>query len=109
MPLLLILKISLLVHLDKEPVHHQGWWYFAYTLNKRILVSCQIGDFQKVYLKKGMMKEVELIRKRNTWYFPSCSDLPDPSKKASNGKVLGVDMGENNLSYHQQWNNSWWW
>ena len=86
------------VHFDKRTYTIKDGGISLYTLNKRILVSCQIGDFQKAYLKKGVAKEAELIRKRNTWYFNLVLDLPNPAKTEPNGKVLGIDMGESNLA-----------
>lgn len=56
-----------------------------------------MGDFQKDYLGQGVLKEAELIRKGNRWFFNRVLDIPDVLPFAGT-KVIGIDVGENNLA-----------
>ena len=85
------------VHYDKRLYSIRGDSLSLYTLQGRIQVQLRPGAFQEQYLAKGQAKEAELIRKRNRWYFNLVLDLPTPETLPSD-KVLGVDMGENNLA-----------
>jgi IS605 OrfB family transposase len=69
-----------------------------YTLSGRILVKMNLGEFQQNYLQSGYPKEAELICKGGQWFFNLVLDLPDVQLLPSTGKVLGVDLGENNLA-----------
>jgi IS605 OrfB family transposase len=85
------------VHFDKRTYSLRENSLSLFTLTGRIHVSFRTGAFQAAYLAKGKPKEAELVRKHNGWFFNLVLDLPDPAP-ASTGKVLGVDMGENNLA-----------
>jgi IS605 OrfB family transposase len=57
-----------------------------------------LGEFQQAYLKQGRPKEAELINREGQWFFNLVLDLPDVQGLPSVGKILGVDLGENNLA-----------
>jgi IS605 OrfB family transposase len=67
-----------------------------YTMQGREYIPYALGDFQCQYLEQGQPKEAELVLKNKQWYFNLVLDLPDPPEQPP-GKVLGVDLGENNL------------
>ncbi|MBO6267091.1 MAG: hypothetical protein J6M06_02540, partial [Synergistaceae bacterium] len=62
-----------------------------FTLSGRIKVSTHVEDFQARSLARGRIKEAELVRTRNHWYFNLGLDLPDAAPSDD------VDIGENNL------------
>lgn len=85
------------VHFDKRTYTLRGKTLFLFTLQGRITVELKTGAFQNAYLLKGQAKEAELVRKPKGWFFNLVLDLPD-IQQARGEKVLGVDMGENNLA-----------
>ncbi len=85
------------VHFDKRTYTLKGDVLSLYTLNGRIKVKLNIGEYQKSYLEKGLLKEAELTCKKGEWYFHLVLDLPDPAQVE--GDILfAVDLGENNVA-----------
>jgi putative transposase len=68
-----------------------------YTLEGRIIVPFTIGNHQKRLLEQGIPKEAELIYRKGSWYFNLVLEFPD-APKIETGIVVGVDVGENNIS-----------
>jgi len=85
------------VHFDKRTYSIRGNAVSLYTLQGRVRIEMQPGDFQQAYLSQGIPKEGELVFKKGRWYFHLVLDLPDPQKTPSVG-MLGVDLGENVLA-----------
>lgn len=69
-----------------------------YTLEGRITVGMDMGDFQRKYMEEWRPKEAELICKRGTWFFNLVIEQPDVLPLTLLRGVLGVDLGENNLA-----------
>lgn len=86
------------VHFDKRTCSIKGDTLSLFTLSGRAKVAMQLGDFQRDYLARGTVKEAELVRKRSGFFFHLVLDLPDTDPLPETGKVLGVDLGENNLA-----------
>jgi IS605 OrfB family transposase len=85
------------VHYDKKTYSLKDNILSLYTVTGRIKCEFITGDFQREYLKKGAVKEAELIRKGKRWFFNLVLDLPDMELKKE-GKIFSVDVGENNLA-----------
>jgi IS605 OrfB family transposase len=85
------------VHFDKKTYTLAKDSISLYTLQGRTKVKLNLGQFQESYLEKGIPTEAELILKGNKFYFNLVLDVPEVAKKEV-GKVLGVDLGENNLA-----------
>lgn len=85
------------VHYDKRTYSLKDQTLSLFSINGRIKCQFVIGDFQRDYLEKGSVKEGELIRKRNRWFFHLVLDIPDVPFQ-TDGKILAVDVGENNLA-----------
>jgi IS605 OrfB family transposase len=86
------------VHFDKRTYSLKGEKISLYTLSGRILVSMNLGEFQRSYLQRGLPKEAELIYKRGQWFFNLVLDILDTKPLSCSGKALGVDLGENNIA-----------
>lgn len=86
------------VHYDKRTYSLTAAGVSLFTMSGRVHVPTQISDFQRAYLIKGVTKEAELIYRRKQWYLNLVLDLPDHTPIDPNGRVLGVDMGENVLA-----------
>ncbi len=86
------------VHFDKRTYSLKDTSISLYTLSGRILVPMILGKFQKDYLQSGRPKEAELVFKRGQWFFNLVLDLPETELRSCSGKVLGIDLGENNLA-----------
>lgn len=95
---LISFRLNASVHYDKRTYTLKDNGIALYTLSGRILVPLNLGNFQKQYLQQGEPKEAELIFKKGHWYFNLVLDLPDATPHKPTGKVLGVDLGENNLA-----------
>ncbi len=67
------------------------------TLGGRVDAKLIWGKHQKALFEKGTPKEAELIFKNDTWFFNLVVELPSP-ERVSNIKVMGVDLGENNIA-----------
>ena len=85
------------VHYDKRTYSLKNGILSLFTLEKRKQFTFQLGPFQEKYLRKGTIKEAELIRKGKRFFFNLVLDLPDPPIKP-NGKLIAVDFGENTLA-----------
>jgi putative transposase len=86
------------VHFDKRTYSLKNMGISLYTLSGRLFVSYQLGEFQKHYLSKGTPKEAELICKKGVWFFNLVLELPNTALSFSSKKILGIDLGENNLA-----------
>jgi putative transposase len=86
------------VHFDKKTYTFKKGLLSLYTLTGRINVEYILGDFQKKYLENYSAKEAELKCKRGQWYLNLVLDTPYPKPKEKTGKVLGIDLGENNIA-----------
>ena len=85
------------VHYDKRTYSIKDNILSLYTTNGRIKCEFTTGDFQREYLQMGKLKEAELIRKGEGWFFNLVLDLPDRELKKE-GKIFSIDVGENNLA-----------
>ena len=68
-----------------------------WTLEGRIKVSTQLGDYQRRLLpfRKG---EVDLMFVRKQWYLACVCDVDEPDAPDPEGRILGVDLGVVNLA-----------
>ena len=85
------------VHFDKRTYSLKGNILSLYTLQGRIHIEMQMGEFQRTLFSLGAPKEAELICKKGRWYFHLVLQLPDPPVSEQAGR-LGVDLGENVLA-----------
>lgn len=67
------------------------------TIDGRILVSMNLGQFQSDYLGLGKTREARLIRKHGRWFLNVILSI-DSDAASPGGGVMGVDVGENNLA-----------
>src|SRR5260221_9450784 len=86
------------IHFDKRTYSLKKDALSLYTLSGRILISMILGEFQQQYLERGLPKEAELVCKNKTWFFNLVLELPSVDSVLLSEKVLGVDLGENNLA-----------
>ena len=86
------------VHFDKRTYSLKDKSISLYSISGRILVRMNLGEFQRTYLKLGRPKEAELICKNGQWFLNLVLVLPDHKPLPAVGRVLGVDLGENNLA-----------
>jgi putative transposase len=86
------------VHFDKRTYSFKDNAISLYTLSGRVLIPTLLGQFQQEYLERGVPKEAELICKNNRWFFNLVLDLPEVKPVVFSGKILGVDLGENNVA-----------
>ena len=86
------------IHFDKRTYTLKKGGISLYTLSKRIFIPMKAGDFQQHYLQQGKPREAELICRKGEWFFNLVLDIPEVNLRASTGKILGVDLGENNLA-----------
>jgi len=98
----IIFKTNSSIHFDKRVYSIDQEIISLYTLSKRIKAKMVLGNFQKDYLKYGYPKEAELIYRNNNWFFNLVLEFQDKLKTKNKikkrGKILGVDLGENNLA-----------
>ena len=85
------------VHYDKRTYSIKRDALSLFTLDGRILVQFMGGQHQSLLLSRGAPKEAELIFKKGKWFFNLVLDLPE-HEPAGGDRVLGVDVGENNLA-----------
>ena len=90
-------KSTTSVHYDKRTYSLKKDVLSLFTLQGRKQFTFCIGPFQEKYLKQGIIKEAELIRRGKRFFFNLVLDLPDPIGKES-GKVIAVDFGENRIA-----------
>lgn len=86
------------VHFDKRTYSFQGTAISFYTLSGRIVIPLRLGGFQQHYLQQGIAKEAELLCRQGVWFFNLVLDMPDVALQPSTGRILGVDLGENNVA-----------
>jgi IS605 OrfB family transposase len=86
------------VHFDKRTYSLKDKAVSLYTLSGRINIGMDLGEFQCSYLQQGTPKEAELVYRNRQWFFNLVLDIPDVQLQPKAGKVLGVDLGENNLA-----------
>jgi IS605 OrfB family transposase len=91
------------IHYHKKNYSLKEETLSLYTLSGRYFFKMNLGDFQRNYLKAGKHKESKLLFKNGTWFFNICIDIPRNTNHFAqsfphNNKVLGVDLGENNLA-----------
>lgn len=96
-PKQILFKRGCSVHFDKRTYSLKGTTLSLYTLQGRVRISLEISEFHKSFLDVGVLKEAELVRKKNRWFFHLVLDLPD-APLLSTGKAIGIDLGENNLA-----------
>ena len=85
------------VHFDKRTYTLAGETLSLYTLQGRIRVGMRLGEHQRRLLDRGTPKEAELVCRKGQWYFNLVVELED-SDPVTDGQVVGVDVGENNLA-----------
>jgi putative transposase len=86
------------IHFDKRTYCFKGDMISLYTLSGRIIVPMQLGDFQRSYIKRGLSKEAELLCRNGQWFFNLVLDIADPKPLQRTNKILGVDVGMNNIA-----------
>jgi len=86
------------VHFDKRTYTLKNDGVSLYTLSKRVFLPMYAGEFQQHYLQQGKPREAELICKKGEWFFNLVLDIPQVELRLTTGKILGVDLGENNLA-----------
>lgn len=86
------------VHFDKRTYSFRNNNLYLYTLAGRVSLPMTLGDFQQDYLLKGNPREAELIHKRGVWFFNLILEFPEIELSLQSKKILGVDLGENNLA-----------
>jgi IS605 OrfB family transposase len=86
------------IHFDKRTYSIQGDSISLYTIFGRVLVPMKLGEFQSNHLQSGRPKEAELILRNGQWFFNLVLDMQDIRPVPYVQKVLGVDLGENNLA-----------
>ncbi len=85
------------VHFDKRTYSLKGQVLSLFSLKERIRLNLEISSFHQTFLDRGVIKEAELVRKGQSWFFHLVLDLPD-ALPAESGKGVGVDLGENVLA-----------
>ena len=90
-------RSSASVHFDKRTYSLKGTTLSLFTHKGRVKVECVLGPYQKKMLESGIVKEAELVRRGNQWYFHLVVECPQPLPKEEK-EVLGVDFGENVLA-----------
>ena len=93
------------IHFKPKSVHYDKKTYTLRdddtvslsTLGARVEAKLILGKHQKAIFEKGAPKEAELIFKHGTWYFNLVIEIPAP-ERTPNNKVMGVDLGENNIA-----------
>jgi IS605 OrfB family transposase len=85
------------VHFDKRTYSLKNNVLSLFTMQGRIQLCLEISKFHGSYLSQGSIREAELIKKDKGWFFNLVLDLPEVIAQP-NGKILAVDLGENNLA-----------
>ena len=85
------------VHFDKRTYSIRDDSLSLYTTAGRIRVSVRYGEHQARLLAVGEPKEAKLVQRRKGWFFNLVLDMPAVAPLNST-RVLGVDLGENNLA-----------
>lgn len=90
-------KEGISVHFDKRTYSLKNNILSLFTLQGRIRLKLEISPYHQAYLSQGMMREAELVRKGNRWFFNLVLDLPEVPL-CPKGKMMAIDRGENNLA-----------
>ena len=85
------------VHFDKRTYSIKNGKISLFTLEGRERVLFVCGEHQARLLTIGNPKEAELIVRHGKWFFNLVLDIPDVVAQTDGG-VLGVDVGENNMA-----------
>lgn len=85
------------VHFDKRTYSLKKGILSVFTLQGRIRIPLEVSPFHQSFLDRGILKEAELVRRGNRWFFHFVLDLPDPPAIVT-GEAMGVDLGENFLA-----------
>jgi putative transposase len=82
------------VHFDARTFRLGEHCVSLFTMEGRERVAMRLGTFQRTYLKRGAVKEADLLIRRGVWYLHVVLDVPE-SDASTGSNVLGVDLGEN--------------
>lgn len=82
------------VHVDARTYRLRDNSVSLYTLSGRAQVTLSMGTFQRRYLKRGTIREADLVERQRRWYLHVVLELPDATPSTGAG-TLGVDLGEN--------------
>ncbi|MDP1608195.1 MAG: RNA-guided endonuclease TnpB family protein [Chlamydiales bacterium] len=85
------------VHFDKRTYSLKDQVLSLFSLKGRIRLNLEMSLFHQNFLDRGVIKEAELVRKGQCWFFHLVLDLPD-ALSIESGKAMGVDLGENVLA-----------
>lgn len=96
-PRQVLFKRGCSVHFDKRTYSLKDQVLSLFSLDGRIRLKLEISLFHQNFLNQGLVKEAELVRKGQRWFFHLVLDLPDVLL-VELGKALGVDLGENVLA-----------
>ena len=96
-PKSILFRKEIAVHFDKRTYSLKDRVLSLFTLGGRIRLQLDISPYHAEFLSRGKIKEAELVWKGKLWFFHLVLDLPDV-EILSNGKILAVDFGENNLA-----------
>jgi putative transposase len=87
------------VHFDKRTYTLKDQSLSLYTLTGRIAVQLAPGEHQRSILSMGLPKEAEMVSRNGQWYFNLVVEVPNaPALLTDSVKVMGVDVGENELA-----------
>ena len=90
-------KKSSSVHYCARTFSLKGKELSLFTVNGRIRCPFCLGQNHATYLEQGKIKEAELVRRGQCWFFNLVLDIPDIAIK-SEGTIVAIDVGENNLA-----------
>jgi len=93
----ILFRNSISVHFDKRTYTFKEGILSLYTLQGRVQLLLDISPYHAEYLRRGSIKEAELVCKGKRWFFHLVLDLPEVISCGS-GKILAIDFGENNLA-----------
>ena len=85
------------VHYDKRTYTLKPSGFSFYTIHGRITVPYKLGEYQRLLMESGSIREGDLVSRKGQWYFNLVIEIPE-SIPVSSQDVLGVDIGENNLA-----------
>ena len=85
------------VHFDHRTYTLRENSVSLFTLDGREAVPFVCGRHQSNLLACGKPKEAELLCRKGQWFFNLVLDIPDVAP-VTEGGVMGVDVGENNLA-----------
>ncbi|MDE3055890.1 MAG: IS200/IS605 family accessory protein TnpB-related protein [Verrucomicrobiota bacterium] len=96
-PKQILFKRECSVHFDKRTYSLKQGVLSLFTLRGRIRIPLEISGYHQGFLDIGTLREAELVRKGNRWFFHLVLDLSDVLPIES-GQAMGVDLGENVLA-----------